>query len=38
LIVGVVPPIPTLSQWALLLLGLLMLISAGVMLRSRQKA
>jgi hypothetical protein len=38
LIVGVIPPVPTLQQWALWLLGLLMLISAGVMLRSRQKA
>jgi hypothetical protein len=34
----VIPPVPTLQQWALWLLGLLMLISAGVMLRSRQKA
>ena len=36
LTVGILAPIPTLSQWALLMLGLLMMIVTGVMLRSRR--
>jgi uncharacterized repeat protein (TIGR01451 family) len=34
--VGILAPIPTLSQWTLLMLGLLMLAVTGVMLRSRR--
>ena len=34
--VGILAPIPTLSQWTLLMLGLLMLVVTGVTLRSRR--
>jgi uncharacterized repeat protein (TIGR01451 family) len=37
LTVGVLAPVPTLSQWALLMLGLLMMVVTGVTLSSRRK-
>ena len=36
LTVGVLAPIPTLSQWGVLMLGLLMMVVAGMMIRSRK--